>query len=185
MLTLIQPQSEPRRGRAVAGPDFPPIDFTRLYLGVDGSKPTEVRAVCLDASAIRSPWPLECLSFKRPDKFLAYVKGRVLDSGTLYVASTAVPNKLSRPVLHYLGEENIPVVRLGQTETFWFEEEWVRYGVKPGYYGAFSLALTLAYRTESSTVVDYAWHMANEAESRFRETTRILDRLSRATRVPF
>lgn len=184
MLTLVQPQSEPRR--AAAGPEYPPIDFTRLYLGVDDSKSTAVRAVCLDASAIRSPWPLECLSFKRPDKFLAYVKGRVLDSGMLYVASTAVPNRFSRPVLHHLEEaEGIPVARLGQTETLRFEEEWVRYGVMPGFYRAFCLALTLAYRTEASTVVDYAWHMQNETESRVRETTRILDRLSRATRVPF
>lgn len=163
------------------------IDFTHLYLGVDDSQVSTVRTVCLDASAIRTPWPIACLTFKRPAEFLAYIKSCVRESGALYVASSPEPNRVSGPSIHYLEEiEGIPVARLGQAQTLSYEEEWdLLYGVEPGDFDAFGLALSLAYSTEAPTLLNELLLTAHEAESRLQTMTRTLRRLTRATQVPF
>lgn len=162
-----------------------PIDFTNLYLGIDDSDEKVAQVVCLDGAATRLPRPICSRSFKNPAKLLAYVKSWIRASGSLHVALTK-PNRVSGPVTYFLEQlEGIPVTRLSEAETLPYEESWETDHIDRQFIEAYCLALTLAYRVSTTTVLDDVRHMANDVEVRLNQMKRKLDRLIWAIRVPF
>lgn len=182
-----RPSHQPGPRQLAANLGWSTIDFTHLYLGIDDTGPNTVRTVCLDADATQAPLPIACLKFNQRAEFLAYVKSCVRDSGNLYVACSLTPNRISGPSIHYLEEfEDIPVTRLAGAQTVKHEGDWTGcYGVEKDYLDAYGLALTMAYRTATPTLLHELWLRTAEVGIKLQEVAETLRILARATRVPF